>query len=249
MMSAVVAPSDDLALGTVGILPAQHGGNVLQAETIAVELGRIHVHPHCRQGTTPNAHLPDALNLGKTLLHDGGGGVVQRSAVVHIGRKRQNHDRRIRRVDLAISGIAGEIRGQVTARGIDRGLDVARGSINVAVQIKLQRDAGGAEITGRRHFRDAGNSPELALQGSGDGGGHDLGTGSRQTGANRNRGEIDLRKRRDRQLPEGHGARQRNGRGQEGSGDGPPNKWRREAHAHQSAGTASGPASGARREE
>ena len=44
----------DLALGTVGILPAQHGGNVLQAETIVVELGRIHVHPHCRQRTAAN---------------------------------------------------------------------------------------------------------------------------------------------------------------------------------------------------
>src|SRR5208282_1185769 len=71
-----------LALGTVGILPTQHGGNVLQAETIVVELGGIYVHAHSRQRTTAHTDLPDALNLRKALLHDGGGRVVERAAVV-----------------------------------------------------------------------------------------------------------------------------------------------------------------------
>src|SRR5208283_611644 len=136
----------NLSLGAVGILPAQHRGNVLQAEAIAVKLRRIHIHAHSRQRTTANRHLPDTLNLGKALLHDGGGGVVQSAAVVYRGGKRQDHDRRIGRIDFAISGIAGEIGGQVTARRIDCGLDVARGSVNVPVQIKLQGDAGGAQI-------------------------------------------------------------------------------------------------------
>src|ERR1019366_6443200 len=48
----------ELAFGTVGILPTQHGGSFLQAETIVVELGRIHVHAHSRQRTTPHTHLP-----------------------------------------------------------------------------------------------------------------------------------------------------------------------------------------------
>jgi len=74
----------DLTFGAVGILPAEHRCNVLQAEAITVELRRIHIHAHSWQGTAANTHLPDSLNLGKTLLHDGGSRVVELAAVVHI---------------------------------------------------------------------------------------------------------------------------------------------------------------------
>jgi len=52
-----------------------------------------------------------------------------------------------------------------------------------------------------------------------------------QTGANRNRGEIDLGKRRDGNSRKSHGPSQRDGRRQKSGGHRPSNEWRREAHS------------------
>ena len=67
-------------------------------------------------------------------------------AVENVRGQRQNHDRRIGRVDLAIRRIARQVRRQLAARRIDGRLHVARRGIDIPVQIELQRDAGAAEL-------------------------------------------------------------------------------------------------------
>ena len=138
--------------------------------------------------------------------------------------KRQQQDRRVGGIDFAIGGLAGKIGGKLAARGVDGGLHVARGGVDVAVQIELQSDVGGAEAAGGSHLRDAGDAAELALERSGHGGGHGFRTGARQAGADGDGREIDLRQRSNRQKPEGNGAGKKNGDGNQRRGDRPANK-------------------------
>ena len=78
--------------------------------------------------------------------------------------KRKNHDRRVGGIDFAIRRIAGEIRRQIGARGIDRRLNVTGRAVDVAVQIELQRDGCRAEGARRSHFVDARDVTELPFE-------------------------------------------------------------------------------------
>ena len=90
---------------------------------------------------------------------------------------------RVGRIDFTIRWVPRQVRGQISAGGIDGRFDVARGAIDVAAQIELNGNVGAAQRTGRGHFRDARNVSELAFQGSRDRRGHDLGAGARQSEA------------------------------------------------------------------
>ena len=98
-------------------------------------------------------------------------------------------------IDLAIRRIGGKVGRQVRSGGIDAGLHVARGDIDIAAEVELQRDGGGAERTRRGHLGEACDVAELALQGSGDGRCHDLRAGAGQAGGHGNGRKIDLRQR------------------------------------------------------
>jgi hypothetical protein len=83
---------------------------------------------------------PDALDLRELLLDDGGGFVVQLVGAVLVRGQAEDHDRRIGGIDLAIGRIAGQVGGQIGARRVDGGLDVARRAVDVAAQVELDRD-------------------------------------------------------------------------------------------------------------
>ena len=113
------------------------------------------------------------------------------------GSQREQHDRRIGRIDLAIGGLPGKIGGKLAASGVDGGLNVARGGVDVAIEIKLKNDAGGTEAARGGHLRDAGDASELALERRSDGRGHGFRARAGETSANRDGWKIDLRQRRD----------------------------------------------------
>ena len=147
---------------------AQHGAHVFKSEAEAVQLRGIDINAHCRQGAAADVHLAHAVDLQQALLHDRGGGVVKLAAIVNIGRERKDHDRRVGGIDLSIGWFARQVRRQIGSRGVDRSLNVTRRAVDTSVQIKLQCDAGGAQITGGGHFGDAGDMAELPFQRRGD---------------------------------------------------------------------------------
>ena len=100
-----------LSLGAVRVRIAEHRAHLLEPDPVAVQGGRIEVHPYRRQGASTDVHLPDPLNLGKRLLQDGGCCVVHAPLAHGVGGEREDQDRRIRGVDLAIGRIAGQIGG------------------------------------------------------------------------------------------------------------------------------------------
>ena len=136
----------------------------------------------------------------------------------------QDQDRRIRRIDLAIGRRARQVLGQLAGGGVDRGLDVVGGGVDIAVEIELHGDRGRAERARRGHLRDAGNLGDLALERLGDRGGHRLRRGAGQRGADRNGGKVDLRQRRDRQQRIGDEADQQHRRHQQRRRDRPMNE-------------------------
>ncbi len=127
--------------------------HVLEAQAEAVQKSWIHFHAHRRQRAAANVDLADALNLQKPLLNDRGGGVVKLAAIINVGGQRNNHDRRVGGIDFAIRRIAGKVRGQIRARGVDRRLNVARRAVDVAIQIKLQRDGTSNRACSTKSFR------------------------------------------------------------------------------------------------
>ena len=109
----------------------------MAAQAVGVQLDA-----HRGQGATANGHLANAFHLRQPLGQHGGGQVVQGTACLGVGGQGQNQDGAIGQVDLAVGRVVGHARGQQGTRGVDGGLHIARGAIDVAVQLKLQGDTG-----------------------------------------------------------------------------------------------------------
>ncbi len=219
------------SLGQEDVLRVDGLAHGFQSETHFVEDVGVGLDADGRLGRAPDKDLADTLDLRKLLPEDRIGSVIHRVLGESVGGHHQDHDGSVGGVDLAVGRIAGKIGGKITASGIDSGLHVAGGGVDVAVEIKLDGDASGAELARRSHLVDGGNAPELALQRRGHRRGHGLGTGAGQTGADGNDGEINLRQGRDRQRGVGQAAGEQQRDGHQRGGYGPVNRWSRDVHA------------------
>ena len=131
--------------------------------------------------------------MQQPLLHNGRRRVVELAATVDIRCQRDDHDRRISRINFSPSGILREVRRKICARGVDRCLHVARRAIDVTTQIELQRNSRRTEIASGCHLSDACDMRELAFQRRGDRARHDIWDRARQCGLHADRREIHLR--------------------------------------------------------
>ena len=117
-----------------------------------------------------------------------------------VAGERQDHDRRVGRVDLAVGGARRQVGGQLAAGGVDRRLHVARRAIDVAIEVELQRDRRGAERARRRDLGDPGDAAEAPLERRRHRRRHRLGARAGQRRVHLNGRKVDARQRRDRQL-------------------------------------------------
>ena len=110
---------------------------------------------------------------------DGVGFVVHLRHRHRVGGEAKHDDGRIGRDWSCGSwGSEGRFVGQLGTGGVDGGLHVAGGAVDVAIEVELHVDAGRAQGGARGHLGDAGDAAELALERGGDGGGHGLGVGA-----------------------------------------------------------------------
>jgi hypothetical protein len=226
-----------MALRPVGVGVREHGANVLETDAVLVERGRIQVDAHRRQRAAADVHLPDPFHLRKLLLQNRGRRVVH-LAFGHSGRReRENQNRRIRRIDFAVIGIARQIGGQLAARSIDRRLHVARSAVDVTVQIELHDDRARTERAGRSHLGHAGDASELTLERRGHRGGHRLRGRARQRRGHADRRKIHLRQRRHRQQTECCRTGKRESQRQQRGGDRPVDEGRGQIHGGADAST------------
>ena len=147
-----------------------------------------------------------------------------------VGGQGENENGRISRVYLAIGRRRRQVFRQLSARRIDRRLDVLCRAVDVARQVELNGDRAVAQDAARRHLGDAGDLTELALQRLRDRGGHDLGAGAGELGCHLDRREIDLRQRGHRQQRIGRRSDQQNRRHQQRGRDRPRDKSAGKVH-------------------
>src|SRR6266403_3817886 len=214
--------------GKIRVGSLERFANCFEADSVAVELVRVHFDAHGGTRTAPGKNLADAFYLRELLREDGIRSIVDLRGRNVFGTQRQQHDRGIGRIDLSVAGLTGKIGRKLAAGGINGGLNVARGSIDVAVEVKLESNAGGAEPARGSHLRDASDAAELALEGRSDSGGHGFRAGARQASADTDRGKINLRQRGDRQETKRNRAREKDGEGEQRGGYGPANERRGE---------------------
>ena len=132
----------DRTFWAIGVAGDDGGAHVFEAEAELVELGQVEFDAYGRQCTAANRHLPHAFDLRQFLRQHGGGGVVHLPARQSVRRETEDHDRRVGRVDLAVGRVVRQRRGENCTRRIDCGLHIARGAVDVAVEIELQGHTG-----------------------------------------------------------------------------------------------------------
>ena len=135
----------DAALRAVGIGAGERGADVFQADAVFEQRLRRELDAHGGQRAAADADLADALDLRQLLRQHRGGRVIEFGGGQRIRGQRVDQDRRRGGVELAVGGIAAQRTRQIRARRVDRGLDVARGAVDVAVDAELQGDARRAE--------------------------------------------------------------------------------------------------------
>ncbi|MNZ67523.1 hypothetical protein D3C78_857760 [compost metagenome] len=138
--------------------------HIVQRHAVLIEQLRFEFDAHRRQRTAADLHLAYPRYLGQALRQDGRGQVVELALLQHAGGQRQDHDRRLRRVELLVGRHAAHTAGQQVARGVDRRLHFTRGRIDISALVKAENHPGRAlaGIAGERG--DPGYRAHGALQ-------------------------------------------------------------------------------------
>ena len=164
----------------VGVGRLQRGPHVFHADAQAVQGKRNQLHPHRRQRAAAQLYIANPGHLRDFLLQQIGHRVIHLPRRLGAGRERQNNHRCRCRVGLAVCRVAAQRGRQVCTGGVDGTLNFTGGRIDLPVQVKLQRDAGGASAAVGRDFVDACNDCQPAFQRRGHTGRHGFGAGPRQ---------------------------------------------------------------------
>ena len=187
------------ALGGIDRGVRDHRRDILESEAQGGELGGLDLHPHGGLALTSERHQPHAGDLRDLLGEDIVREVGHLGDRERVGMGGKDQDRRVGRIDLPVVRRARKILRQLAGRSRDRGLDVLRRPVDIAIEIELDRDRGAAERARRGHLGDARDLGELPLQRSRDRGRHRLGTGAGKRSRDLDRRKVDLRQRRDRE--------------------------------------------------
>src|SRR5215813_8115365 len=141
-----------LALRPISVGGSQRGLDLLPADVVLGQRCRINLDSNCRTRGPLNLNLSDSRNLRDLLIQYGIRYVVDLASFFDARSQGKNHDRLVGWVVLPISRIVGQVRGQLSTRSVDRSLNVAGGSVDVAIQIELHRDLRLAGVAARRQF-------------------------------------------------------------------------------------------------
>ena len=189
-------------MGRFAFADVEHASDLVEPQVVLAQRAWIELDPHRRERAAADVDLADALDLRQPLRDDRRREVVHTAARHRVRRHRQNHDGRVGGVHLAIGRVAREVRRQLAARGVDRGLDIARSARRCRDPERTAARRGRAQAAGRGHLAHAGDPAELALERRRHARRHRLRAGARQARVTDDRREVDLRERRDRQQPE-----------------------------------------------
>ena len=209
----------------------QGAADVFQGHAGRSELRGIDLDADRRLLFAAELALRDAADLGNLLREEIIHIIVDDIERQRLGARRQDHYRRIGGIHLLIAGRRRHLLRQRPAGGRNRGLNVLRRGVDVAIEIELNRNRGSVERTHRGQLRDPGNLPELALQRRRNGCRHGLGARTLQRCIHPNGGKIHLRQRCNRQERERDQPHEGDRGHQQGGRDRAADKWLGYVHA------------------
>jgi hypothetical protein len=226
----VEARTVEVARGQVDVGRRDDAPQVLEREPALRERARVGLHAHGRALPTTDRDETDARHLREALRDHGVGAVVDVAQRERGGRDRDREDGRVGRVGLAVRGWRGERRRKERRGRVDRGLHVLLGRVDVAREIELERDLRDAVTAHRAHARERRDLAELPLERCRDRRAHRLRVRTRQLRRDDDRGVVDLRQRRDRQLAVRDEAGERDADHEQRRRDRPTDEGLREVH-------------------
>ena len=175
--------------------------------------------------------LPMPLSCDKPLRQDVARRVVHLALRQRLRGQREDEDRGVGRIDLAIGRIARQVGRQVGAGGVDRGLDVARRAVDVAADIELERDAGLPDAALRGHLGHVGDLAEMTFERLGNAGRHRVRDLRREAGRSRRWSENRPAAAAIPAVSRSRGRRQGDRHGQQRRRHRPRDEWRRDVHS------------------
>ncbi len=194
-----LARAVERAFRQVDIGLAERRADVLQIDAARGKRLRIELHPHGGLLLAAEADEADARYLRNLLQQDVFRIGVHRGQRQAVRGQAEYEDRRIGRIDLADRRRVGNARRQKRTSGVDCRQRIADRSVDLAVQIELQRDLGVAKCARRRHLGETRNLAELEFERRRDRRRHGLRIGTRQLRRDLKRRIVDVRQRCDRQ--------------------------------------------------
>ena len=220
----------DPALGTQQVGLRNRAPDLVQRDAVLHQGVGLQLDADRRQRSAADGDVADAGDLRHLLRQHRRGEVVHLAGRARLRGQRQDHDRRLRRVDLAVLRHARQGARQQRAAGVDGRLDLARGDVDVLAEVEHHVDARRSLRAVRGQLADPGDGAERALERRRHRRGHRLGAGPGQVGRDEDHREVDLRQRRHRQQRERHRAGEDHRQVEQRGRDRPLDERRREAH-------------------
>ena len=125
---------------------------------------RVEFDAHPGQGRSGDNDLSDTVKLRQTLLQNIARIVIHLTRRLGLRCQGKDKDGRVGGIDLAIDRIGRQICREVGKRRVDRRLNIAGRTVDVAINAELENDAGLPEAAGRGHFRDMGDLAEVPFE-------------------------------------------------------------------------------------
>ncbi len=220
----------DRSFGRIGGGGDERAADLFQRDAGRCELGRVDLDADRRRRVAEDRDLGDAGHLRYLLGEEEVAVIVDRGHRHRVRAQREHDDGRVGRVDLLVARRRGHRLRQGLARDRDRRLHVLPRRVDVAIEIELNDDRGGAERAQGRELGDSRNLRELPLERRGDRGGHGLRACALERGGDLNGGKVHLRQGSDRQKRIGDQSHERQRRHQQRGCDRPANEWFGDVH-------------------
>ena len=207
-------------LGRLGAGGHHHLACILQRHAQGSQRAGLETDAHGWQRCAAQRDLAHPLHARDLLQHDVVGQVVELAGRKRGRRQRQRQDGRRGGIELAEGGPSGHAGRQLVDDAVDGRLHLARGLVQVAVDVEEEPHLGGAGAAGRRDGRQPRNGAQRPFQRPGHGRRHAGGAGPGQAGRDHHHRRVDLRQGRHRQLSPRQPAGQQDGQRQHGAADG-----------------------------
>ena len=206
-------------LGRLGAGGHHHLACILQRHAQGSQRAGLETDAHSWQRCAAQRDLAHPLHTRDLLQHDVVGQVVELAGRKRGRRQRQRQDGRRGGIELAEGGPSGHAGRQLVDDTVDGRLHLARGFVQVAVNVEEEPHLGGAGAAGRRDGRQPRNGPQRPFQRPRHSRRHAGGAGPGQAGRDHHHRRVDLRQRRHRQLSPCQPAGQQDGQRQHGAAD------------------------------